>query len=38
MYQIVIDGRVVDIVSHAKLPGVVISNDLRKNLNVDYVR
>ena len=34
---IVIDGQEVDIVSHAKLLGVVISNDLKWNLNVNYI-
>ena len=34
---IVIDGQEVDIVTHAKLLGVVISNDLKWNLNVDYI-
>ena len=32
---IVIDDQVVDIVSHTKLLGVVISNDQKWNLNID---
>ena len=34
---IAIDRQEVDIVSHAKLLGVLISNALKWNFNVDYV-